>query len=65
MPKTWQCELKRTRGASRLGFRLKNIYLQSLLSEYDRRCEAIGARSDNARFAGHLRSSLRCELIGA
>jgi hypothetical protein len=65
MEKSGQGKLERPRGASRLRFRLKNIHLQSVLSENDGRCEAVGPGADNASFAAHVRISLGCELMGA
>jgi len=65
MEKSGQGKFQRSHGASRLGLRLKNVYLQSVLSENDGRRKPVGTGADNASFAGHLRCSLGCELMGA
>jgi len=59
MQKTGQRKFERSRGASRLGLRLKNIHLQSVLSENDGRRKPVGTGADNTSFAGHFRCSLR------
>lgn len=65
MEKAGQRQLERSRGASRLRFCFKNVYLKSPLSENDGCCQTVGAGADHACFAGHWRASLTCELIRA
>jgi hypothetical protein len=63
MPKAGQGKFERPGGASRLSLGFKNLHLQSLLSDNDRRCKAIRTGADNASSVGHVRFSLAREFI--
>ena len=64
MPKAGQGELERPGRASRLRLGFKNLHLQSLPSENDRRCKAIRTGADNASSEVHVRLSIVREFMG-
>jgi hypothetical protein len=65
MPKAGQGELERPGRASRLRLGFKNLHLQSLPSENNRRCKGIRTGADNASSEVHVRFSVERELICA
>ena len=64
MPKAGQGKFEGAGRASRLRLGFKNLHLQSLPSENNRRCKAIRTGADNASSGGHVRLSFGSEFIG-